>query len=143
GQPDETTARTQVIAPDGTLYEAQSSYTGPEAFGRMYAQNRFTVGLATSALSLFTGNPQWNFRFNMPIDTVQIQKDQISTEDDVEKIVLSIWDNANGNEVLNDEGYAAIARSLHTGLITADSPALENIYITYETRKKVAEKLMA
>ena len=134
--PMETLMQTQRLGENGEAYETEESYSGFQAQMRSYASNR--LGFAT-VLNIFPGLQGENYRWQMPISEMKINKQEIELVEDQAALVLSMWDEDEGNEVLTVDGAAAVVRSLHAGLVRPGIPSLENIYLTYEQREALTE----
>jgi len=142
GQPMESTMQEERLNGAGEMYEGDSGYSGTQGIFRAYGSQRFGVGLFNTAMSVFTGFDKTNMRWNMPVREMKIQKQEITEDADVASIILSVWNEKDGHEILNEQGAAAIARSLHVGLLNADSPALDNIYLSNEQRFAASKILL-
>ena len=134
--PMETLMQTQRLGETGEAYETEEGYSGFHAQMRSYAANRF--GFAT-VLNILPGLQGENYRWDMPISEMKINKQEIELVEDQAALVLSMWDEDEGNEVLTVDGAAAVVRSLHAGLVRPGIPSLENIYLTYEQREALTE----
>lgn len=75
-------------------------------------------------------------RYNM-VPKIRTVKSEALTEDEAKKIIVSIYNNETGQEELTLEGAEGIVRGIHLGALTADSPALQNVFIPYEMRSKL------
>lgn len=142
GQSMETTLTNQRLNDAGETYDGTAGYSGEAGIRRAYGSQRLGMALFNTGFSVFTGFDLSNLRWNMPVRELKIQKQEIETVEDATALVLSVWDEKAGHEVLNEEGAAALARSLHAGVIKPDSPVLQNVYLTPEMRMAVSEKLL-
>ena len=145
-QPAETTALDQYVDPvtgEVSLTNKQRDFWDATLHG--FTENRGTLALA---MSLFTGQGLGGstLRQNMVTKTRTIDKEALS-EDATLDLVSGLYAGSGQNwvmsemlgdqETLTSEGAAAIIRGAWQGSVTLDSPALQGVYIPFETRKQL------
>ena len=129
-------------AETGEIKEGYATRGQADAAIRGYAENRLSLGLL---LSLVTGQP--NFfgsdynRRNMAVKTRKINLEQLDQEE-AEGLLLSMFDEEVGTEVLTQDGARAVFRGLWKGSVDFNSPALNGVYIPYEMRETIQKEWM-
>ena len=143
GNPRRTDALNSFVDEEtGDVREGYASQNQADAATRGYSENRLSLGLF---MSLVTGQP--NFfqsdynRNNMAVKTRKMTLDELEQEE-AEGLLLSMFDEAVGAEVLTDYGARAVFQGLWKGSVNFDSPALHGVYITYEMRQAIQKSWM-
>ena len=77
------------------------------------------------------------FRTNMVVKTRDIDLNAM-TQDEAGALVMSVW-NPQLGEQLTLDGSMAWMRALQAGVLTLDSPVLQDLYIPYEMRTAIQE----
>lgn len=130
---------------DGSVATAYMSENFTTSQLKALSENR--LGLALM-LSLIPGTGAGYglgsefLRTNMAIKTRSIEQEQLDT-DEATSIILSMWDPNLNREVLTDEGGLAVIKGLQMGTVRPGDAALDNVYLDFDQRKEIQERLEA
>lgn len=148
GNPQNTGVMVQSVDPEtGNVIERPQTRDYIDGLLRSYTQNQATAGFIASLVSGFfgpnqgfgTGNSFW--RQDMGIATQTIERDTLNM-DDAEQLVMSIWDPYNNREVLSLEGEERLMASIMAGTLQASDPAVQNVFLTFEQREALSDRLL-
>lgn len=137
--PEKTDAMNTFVNADGEIQQGYVQRDWLDAQIHGLTENRATLALV---MSLFTGQEDsLYFRQNMAIKTRKVEKQEL-TEEQAEGLILSLYDEATGTEVLSENGARAVFRGLWGRSVSLGDASLEGIYVTTEMRKAIQEKWM-
>jgi uncharacterized membrane protein YgcG len=138
GMPMDTTALQQYLNKDGNTALGDVGFSAGEVTMRQLGEKRATLAFFGS---LFTGNLDTKdslWRYDQAVKTRKVEKNELTQEEQAE-LILSMWDPNSNREVLTTQGAAAIMKGLHMQTVKPGDPALENIFISFEDRKKISD----
>lgn len=121
----------------GEVRQGYQNRDWQEAASYSLSETRLSHAIFQSLFTGFSESP--HFRQNMAVKEREIKLTELD-QDVAEDMILSMYDAQQGGEVLTLAGSEAVIRGLWKGSVSLDSPALEGIYITQETRRQIETK---
>ena len=139
GQPQETTALQQYK--DELTGEIKEGYLKPDLTQTKLKSLTEARGTLAFLLSLTDGLGESDYlRTNMAVKTRTINQEGL-TDDEAMSVVMSMWDPNEKREVLTDEGGLAVIKGLQMGTVKPGSPVLDGLYMDYEQRNRLYERI--
>lgn len=138
GLPRPTDMLDEYLDENGEVRQGYTSRNDFDATLRALAENRPVLAYALSAIM----SDSTFIRYNMVPKTREIDAQEL-TEDEAREIVVSVFNNELGGEVLTHEGAEGVIRGIHLGTVALDSPALQGIFIPEEMRFDLQKQFLA
>lgn len=140
GQPRQTDVTDEQRDEEGFVYEDEIQRPYNEGLWRYYTGSQQTLAFLSSLVTGFTSNntAQSFWRQDQVVDGTTIKREGLDMET-AEAVIMSVYNEDTGQEVLTTEGMIRLFDSLHAGTAKATDPALQNIFITGDQRAELSD----